>query len=514
MAMGYLTKVNMKEDPSRWKRLCELVKALATADIFVRAPSSVSAAGVPTVSAGTLQNRSIANVEGTVILSMSTLFLTSLEFPLLFGGEVIRTSSRGGTQLSVEDIEVHCDSLRKRLMKINTAMVYKQQKYNLLREETEGYSKLIVVLCMMPQSDSFVDLSSNVDSYIKNILSLIGQFDVDPNRVLDIVLDVFEQQPTNLSFIALLKHFPVRNIVHVLGFKFLYYQRSQSELQTTGEASNATPVSASGTSVVGGGTGAGAVSKSSSGPTAVPADKTAAPAPSAAKAAAPSGSKTTNSVVTGSSTAVVATVGSLNGSGLDFHHQTTSLPPPTPESLYSLSAVLILSEVVSLDDLLLYLQPSPEEVLADIQRRELALRKDILSFGVISLNSSSATPATSTSAATAEGLASAPVAEEIQANGGGNVTTSSGDKRPPPPPLPLPSTVTALAPTPAVVVKPPPPAYPPPNAVAAATKSGSASATQGKPSAESKVPVSCPFGYILQYLEFLSSKVRLSGCIF
>lgn len=110
------------------------------------------------------------------------------------------------------------DGHQKRLVKLNTGVVYKQQKYNLEREETEGYAKLIVLLRSMP------DGPAQVDFVVQSVLAIIGQFDLEPNRVMDIVLDCFEQQPSNVSFVALLKHFKPAYIVHVLGFKFRLYQ--------------------------------------------------------------------------------------------------------------------------------------------------------------------------------------------------------------------------------------------------------------------------------------------------
>ena len=47
-----------------------------------------------------------------------------------------------------------------KLKKLNTALVYRQQKYNLLNEETEGYSKLIVALSNLPPAP--VDISAHI----------------------------------------------------------------------------------------------------------------------------------------------------------------------------------------------------------------------------------------------------------------------------------------------------------------------------------------------------------------
>lgn len=89
---------------------------------------------------------------------------------------------------------------------MNTNLVYKQQKYNLLREEVEGYSRLSLLL------------SQQVP--VEAVLSAIGGFDLDPNRVLDIILDFMETH-SSLSYMELLKSFRVSNIVHILGNKFL-----------------------------------------------------------------------------------------------------------------------------------------------------------------------------------------------------------------------------------------------------------------------------------------------------
>ncbi len=59
--------------------------------------------------------------------------------------------------------------LQKKIVKINTSLVYRQDKYNLLREETEGYSKLLTALSAMPSP--FEDSSF----HFKNIFSIIGK---------------------------------------------------------------------------------------------------------------------------------------------------------------------------------------------------------------------------------------------------------------------------------------------------------------------------------------------------
>ncbi|KAK9234631.1 transcription factor/nuclear export subunit protein 2-domain-containing protein [Lipomyces kononenkoae] len=93
------------------------------------------------------------------------------------------------------------------VIRANTSMLYKQKRFNLLREESEGYAKLIVEL----HSASYASHSmSLVNSTTSNIISIIGYFDLDPNRALDIFLDVFAvNMVANCPFfLALLKHSP------------------------------------------------------------------------------------------------------------------------------------------------------------------------------------------------------------------------------------------------------------------------------------------------------------------
>ncbi|KAF0540285.1 THO complex subunit 2 isoform X4 [Gigaspora margarita] len=82
----------------------------------------------------------------------------------------------------------------RRCVRINTAMLYKQQKYNLAREESEGYAKLICELAMCCDSiykEDDVSLNARTQSILEAIQTLIGFFNLDPNRVLDLILDIF-----------------------------------------------------------------------------------------------------------------------------------------------------------------------------------------------------------------------------------------------------------------------------------------------------------------------------------
>jgi THO complex subunit 2 len=70
-----------------------------------------------------------------------------------------------------------------------TNLLYRQANYNLLREETEGYSKLVTEL--FTTSGSEPPSAEVVEDTFERVKGLIGTFDLDVGRVLDITLDVF-----------------------------------------------------------------------------------------------------------------------------------------------------------------------------------------------------------------------------------------------------------------------------------------------------------------------------------
>ena len=70
-----------------------------------------------------------------------------------------------------------------------TNLLYRQSNYNLLREETEGYSKLITELFATSSSEPLT--SEVVEETFERVKGMIGAFDLDVGRVLDITLDVF-----------------------------------------------------------------------------------------------------------------------------------------------------------------------------------------------------------------------------------------------------------------------------------------------------------------------------------
>ncbi|RXG69215.1 THO complex subunit 2 [Armadillidium vulgare] len=111
-------------------------------------------------------------------------------------------------------------------IKVRTKMFYKQQKFNLLREESEGYAKLVTELNQ--------EINSRVTPQliIQVIRSLIGSFNLDPNRVLDLILEAFECRPEEYEFYTGLLHlFPheATTVSEILGFKLNNYSDNTKE---------------------------------------------------------------------------------------------------------------------------------------------------------------------------------------------------------------------------------------------------------------------------------------------
>jgi THO complex subunit 2 len=122
----------------------------------------------------------------------------------------------------------------QKYVKTKTKLFYKQQKFNLYREESEGYSKLISEL----GHESLIGVPPN--KVLDSIKSLIGRFSLDPNRVLDVILQVFECHLQDKAFfVSLLKLYPcdVTTFINILGFKYHTYH------QVEGDQSKATPSS-------------------------------------------------------------------------------------------------------------------------------------------------------------------------------------------------------------------------------------------------------------------------------
>ncbi|XP_068600453.1 THO complex subunit 2 [Brachionichthys hirsutus] len=145
---------------------------------------------------------------------------------LFFVPEVILKERLDPETLESLGLIKQAHQFNQKIVKIKTKLFYKQQKFNLLREENEGYAKLITELGQ--------DLSGNVTSHVilESIKSLIGCFNLDPNRVLDIILEVYKSRSDQDEFfLSLIKSYMCEplTLCHILGFKFKFYQEPNEE---------------------------------------------------------------------------------------------------------------------------------------------------------------------------------------------------------------------------------------------------------------------------------------------
>ena len=94
--------------------------------------------------------------------------------------------------------------------KAYTKFYYNQNKYNLLRENNEGFAKLSLLLASLK--------SHQPEEMIwDRILELIGNFDLDPDRVLDLIIQTYTISECSTLLISLIKKFNPLSIATLLG---------------------------------------------------------------------------------------------------------------------------------------------------------------------------------------------------------------------------------------------------------------------------------------------------------
>ncbi|THC95729.1 hypothetical protein EYZ11_004807 [Aspergillus tanneri] len=81
------------------------------------------------------------------------------------------------------------DTFARMGIRKQTNLLYRQSNYNLLREESEGYSKLLTEL--FTTSNNEPPSSEVVEDTFERVKAMVGAFDMDVGRVLDVTLDVF-----------------------------------------------------------------------------------------------------------------------------------------------------------------------------------------------------------------------------------------------------------------------------------------------------------------------------------
>ncbi|DBA74789.1 TPA: hypothetical protein ACH3X2_009311 [Trebouxia sp. C0005] len=109
-----------------------------------------------------------------------------------------------------------------RTNRLKADLFYKLNKFNALREENEGFSKMLV--CLQGFGAAAAASSEDIPQLMLEITSLIGYFDLDPNRVAALVLDVFQDQWDNEAYLCLLPLFSQQAVTASLAFIYAHYQ--------------------------------------------------------------------------------------------------------------------------------------------------------------------------------------------------------------------------------------------------------------------------------------------------
>ncbi|EME81754.1 uncharacterized protein MYCFIDRAFT_203793 [Pseudocercospora fijiensis CIRAD86] len=141
-----------------------------------------------------------ANSLGVEFLFLNTI---SLLYDAGYKGEALKTlvSATGIDQQTmrhefdiglVQDLGLVRSTFEKMRTRKTTNALYRQANFNLLREESEGYAKLITEYFNTAQEAStrHVDDPYMAENAVQRIMALVGAFDLDVGRVLDITLDV------------------------------------------------------------------------------------------------------------------------------------------------------------------------------------------------------------------------------------------------------------------------------------------------------------------------------------
>lgn len=185
-------------------------------------------------------NETTSSYHQTNLMHLSKLVRTLFDHGILSMSLLLERLE--GSLLEAAGLLSSAALLNKKIVRLNTSMLYRQQRYNLLREETEGFAKLATILFSSPPFTTGEDklndpnynacrLQNHNASYLQNLeststsgpvqfaKSLIGYFDLDPCRVIAMAVDSIENESS--AGVALIKSLAIskHTIAEIIGFK-------------------------------------------------------------------------------------------------------------------------------------------------------------------------------------------------------------------------------------------------------------------------------------------------------
>jgi THO complex subunit 2 len=100
--------------------------------------------------------------------------------------EALRRDFEGGLLVKLGLLR---DTFARMGIRRATNLLYKQSNYNLMREESEGFAKLMTELFTTTGHEP--PTAEVVEDTVEKVKAMIGAFDLDVGRTLDVILDVF-----------------------------------------------------------------------------------------------------------------------------------------------------------------------------------------------------------------------------------------------------------------------------------------------------------------------------------
>ncbi|KAI5293675.1 THO complex subunit 2, partial [Ascosphaera acerosa] len=189
------------------RQACEASDEMTLSTIFQETIQSVLTARIPALEAGTLIKAIVGDdadqdAGDSATAKLSSLFLDTLAIITEAEGAnpILRPfiSSSGVSPMLMrqqldpallQSLGMIRDTFFKLSIRKQTNILYRQSNYNLLREESEGYSKLLTEL--FTTSNNEAPSSEVVKATFERVKAMVGAFNMDVGRVLDVTLDVF-----------------------------------------------------------------------------------------------------------------------------------------------------------------------------------------------------------------------------------------------------------------------------------------------------------------------------------
>lgn len=180
----------------------EAKDTITLATVFEEITQSVFKGRIPPTEGGGVVKEIVENTDDEADPNPSTLFLDTLSIltdsdphhpqlqPFVFSTQISPNLMRQQLDTALlQSLGMIRDTFSRVGIRKQTNLLYRQSNYNLLREESEGYSKLLTEL--FTTSTNEPPSSHVVEDTFEKVKAMIGAFDMDVGRVLDVTLDVF-----------------------------------------------------------------------------------------------------------------------------------------------------------------------------------------------------------------------------------------------------------------------------------------------------------------------------------